>query len=717
VAAAGIELEREFSFALAMRLLAPPSLGSAGQDEFTVIQNLFEAVADLAGARSADDRGAGLAILIDDVQWADRASLQFLAYLAERIADLPIVIVLAATTGERPGDPRALATLRRAAGAKLLPLAPLSAAGVGRAVQRRFPRADEELCASCARASGGNPFLLTELLRAIGEGDETRTAAHLARRPVEEIVPEAVRDWIGARLDAMSPAARAVAEAVAVLDDGAPVARVSRLAEFDSEVVLVAAEELSAVGMLAPGIPLTFAQPMLGTAIRASLAPFERAQAHLRAARVLAEQQAGAELIAEHLLEAPAEEDPAAVAALREAAEAALGRGESQRATRLLDRALAEQPPQAVRVQLEAELNAARVIGLLLADDLDRALEICEQALPASGGEDPVPAREPIDCVRAWALHEQGRLSEARAAAGAALDRATGGGGYAQGARAVLARCLVEQGDLARAEAVIAAIDRHGSRSSLLRALSLDVRAQLRLAQHRPQEALQDAMHAGALLAEQVSDASPGSVAWRSSAALAHLALGEPERARRLVEQELEDSRAAGVTRTIIRDLRILGLALGGERGGVAKLAEAVAIGGSHPPRLEHVRALVDYGAALRRSGRRVDAREPLRKGLDLSHRGGAGLLESRARAELTAAGARPRRASLSGIDSLTTSQRRVAELAASGLTTRQIAATLFVTPKTVEFHLRNIYSKLDAGSREELATELSVTDSLPSAR
>jgi DNA-binding CsgD family transcriptional regulator len=701
---AGVELEREFPFALAMRLFPPSPNAGNGQDEYSVIQNLFQALKDLVGAH--DGRGRALAILIDDVQWADRPSMHFLAYLAERIVHLPIAIVLAATIGERAVDARALATLRRGAGVNLLRLAPLSADGIARTVRRRFPHADENLCASCARVSGGNPFLLTELLRAMAGDDETWPAASADDKRVGEIAPAAVRDSVAARLQAMPPATRAVAEAVAVLDESAALARVSRLAELDSEAVLMAAEELSAIGMLAPGIPLSFAQPMLGTAIRASLPPFERAQAHLRAARILAEHDAGAELIAEHLLEAPGDEDPAAAAALRAVAKAALGRGEPQRATRLLDRALAEHPEEGMRVQLEAELNAARAAGLLIADELERALEIAEQALRSLAREDP--AREPIDCVRAWVMYEQGRITEAQATAGAAVEGGTDTGGYAQGARAVLARCHIERGDLVQAESLIAAIERHGSCDALLRALGLDVRAQLRLAQHRPTEALQDALHAGALLEEQVSDAGPRSVAWRSSAALAHLALGEPQQARRLVEQELEDSRTAGVTRTVIRDLRVLGLALGAEPGGIEYLADAVAIGASHPNRLEYVRALIDYGAALRRSGRRAEARDPLRRGMDLSHRGGAGELESRARAELIAAGARPRRAALTGFESLTTSQQRVAELAASGLTTRQIAGALFVTPKTVEFHLRNVYSKLEVGSREELARELS---------
>lgn len=100
--------------------------------------------------------------------------------------------------------------------------------------------------------------------------------------------------------------------------------------------------------------------------------------------------------------------------------------------------------------------------------------------------------------------------------------------------------------------------------------------------------------------------------------------------------------------------------------------------------------------------------REPLRRGLDLSHNVGASVLATRAQTELIATGARPRRPASSGIDSLTVSQRRVAELAATGLTTRQIAETLFVTSKTVEYHLRHTYRKLNVGSRAELIEALS---------
>ena len=885
--AAGNELEREFQFGLAIQLFEPlwltieadrgeellhgpaelaaglltdrhvdRSAGGQGGD-YSVIHSLFWATKDLA---SCDQRTEGLAILIDDAHRADGPSLRFLAYLAERAAGQPIAIVVSATPGEPCADPRALATLRHLAAGELLTPAPLNGDAVARVVRRSFPDADSQSCASCGRVSGGNPFLLTELLAAMA-GDEQAAEAPGAHR-VAEMVPDGVRAAVAAQLDSMAPTTRTVAEAIAVFGDNATVRRIARLTDLDSKAVVTAADELAAKQVVAPGIPPSFLQPMVGTAIGASLAPFERAHAHLGAARILSEQRAGADLVAAHLLDAPPDDDPAAVAVLREAAVSALQKGEPDRAVRLLERALIEHPEQAVMVELlaalanaEAEagrpdaierlgeawrisehperraelalahghalcgqgrfraaaealsdglaeldgegelavdLNAAYVAaaalvpelrsdalaargqlmadragglrplaraalahtcvldalqgascerlaelaelswgdgalleshesaplslpllaaGLMVADELEWATEICDAALDPRRDDELPPDRELVACAQAWILYEQGRLNEAEAVANSALDGlATRADLHVRSALAVLARCHIEGGRLEQAATVLGEIERHGTGDPVSRALVLEIRAHLRLAEHRPAEALRDAMQAGRTLGEQFPDANPGAIPWRSRAALAHLALGQAEEARELVEQELELARRIGVTRIVVRDLRILGLALGGEGGDIEKLAEAVALGASQPSRFDYVRALIDYGAALRRANRRRDAREPLRLGLDLSHRGGAELLESRARAELIAAGGRPRRPLVWGINSLTASQRRVAELAAAGLTTRQIAGSLFVTPKTVEFHLRQAYQKLEVGSREELARRLAAS-------
>ena len=121
----------------------------------------------------------------------------------------------------------------------------------------------------------------------------------------------------------------------------------------------------------------------------------------------------------------------------------------------------------------------------------------------------------------------------------------------------------------------------------------------------------------------------------------------------------------------------------------------------------ERARELVELGARLRREGRRAEAREPLREALDLAHRSGAAELEERAREELVAAGGRPRRHALTGIKALTPGERRVAEMAARGMTNREISEALVVTPKAIGWHLRNVYRKLEISDRSEIAVAL----------
>ena len=112
-------------------------------------------------------------------------------------------------------------------------------------------------------------------------------------------------------------------------------------------------------------------------------------------------------------------------------------------------------------------------------------------------------------------------------------------------------------------------------------------------------------------------------------------------------------------------------------------------------------------GSALRRAGRPLDARDPLRSALDLAHRCGARPLEERALAELRATGARPRRRLTSGAGALTPSERRIAELAASGHKNREIADAQYLTLATVEYHLRHAYRKLGIASRAGLGAAL----------
>ena len=206
---------------------------------------------------------------------------------------------------------------------------------------------------------------------------------------------------------------------------------------------------------------------------------------------------------------------------------------------------------------------------------------------------------------------------------------------------------------------------------------------------------------------------NPAAIAWRSAAALSHSALGDRDAARSLVQEEIELARRWGATREIGVALRAAGLVEGGGRG-IELLTESVSVLRRSSARLELARALLDLGAAHRRAGIRGTARDLLRESLDLAHALGGRAVAERAREELVAAGGRPRRDATHGRDALTPSELRVAELAATGRTNRQIAQALFVTQRTVENHLTSTYAKLGITARPELAAAL--TGSAPAA-
>ena len=265
-----------------------------------------------------------------------------------------------------------------------------------------------------------------------------------------------------------------------------------------------------------------------------------------------------------------------------------------------------------------------------------------------------------------------------------------------------LVDALLERGALEEAERAIVDNGVAGPLPELFHLNSvLDSRGRLRIAQGRAREALDDLLECGRRL-EQWKVSNPGYLPWRSSAASALTSLGRRDEALELALQEVELARRFDVPRELSMALRAAGLAAGGNPG-LELLHEAVDVLEHSPAKAERARALTDLGAALRRAGRRQDAREPLRHGLDAARRCGATALVERAHAELVATGARPRRVDVTGVDALTASERRVAEMVASGMTNREVAQALFVTEKTIEWHLSQAYRKLDIHSRTQL--------------
>jgi DNA-binding CsgD family transcriptional regulator/predicted negative regulator of RcsB-dependent stress response len=349
---------------------------------------------------------------------------------------------------------------------------------------------------------------------------------------------------------------------------------------------------------------------------------------------------------------------------------------------------------------------ASLTAALLFMDDLERVLEICETI---GADSEERSARIPpatIGSLRAWPRYERGQIDEAAADAQIALDAADPGPRIGRTAYGALACCMLMRGQLEQAEQALALVGDGDLETGIHHPFLMEVRAQVRLAQRRPEEALEDALQAGHALKSDFGVMNPGASAWRSTAALAHLAMGHSDPAEELAADELRLAQASGLTRVVIRDLRVLGLAVRGSAG-VELLEEAVRTAEHAPARLEGMLALADLGVMLRREKKRAAAREPLRRALELSHRGGATAIAERARMELGATGSRPRRMNFSGVESLTPAERRVADLAAERMTTRMIAQALVITPKTVEYHLRHIYQKLGIGSRDELTAAI----------
>jgi DNA-binding CsgD family transcriptional regulator len=241
---------------------------------------------------------------------------------------------------------------------------------------------------------------------------------------------------------------------------------------------------------------------------------------------------------------------------------------------------------------------------------------------------------------------------------------------------------------------------------ALIGAMMIDTRARLRFAAGKRAAAIADLRRAGAINDALQCTNAAALTSWRSALALM-LSSGQRNEALALTSAELADARRIGQARRIGVALRALGMLKRGSDAGRARLEEAVNVLADSPARLEHARALIELGAALRRHGDRATARAPLREGLDLAAHCGAIRLAERARTELAATGARPRREHITGRDALTPSELRIARMAAEGRTSAEIAQALFVTTRTIDAHLSHSYTKLGINSRKQLAAAL----------
>jgi DNA-binding CsgD family transcriptional regulator len=826
--------EREQLFAEAAagaRAAVDPQLAGAltvvPETQFEILHGLFWFLVHVA------DRGPVLAV-VDDLHWVDPGSVAFLGYLARRIEDLPVVLVVTAREAEEGEHRRLLAELAADPGVTVLRPSPLSEAAVSRLVRERLGAdVPEEYCRGCHGVTNGNPLYVHQLLYALDdEGPGT----------LERVGGSAVKETVGHRIASLGAPAVALAQAVAVLG-GAELPVAAELAGLAEDAAAASADALVRRGFFEPTRELGFVHPIVRAAVYDELAPAERQLRHARAASVLIGRGAPDEHVASHILAAPDHTGEQWLAVLLRAADEARRRASLETAAVYLRRALRE--PVGERVELlrmlglceaysqdlkvgEAHLREALELAGGAAEfgrcslSLGRLLNVVGEPVAAVGafaaGLDRMGDAEPrlaltlqADLVGAARLSSslaevwQERLAAFRAhapespiatayqamdsaftdgereAVAALAQRALGGDGelspnrpafygalhallvcerfdaahryltealrvarergtrvtdpvvYSHralvarargdlaGARAdvelglqasersnfarrllhaTLVHCLIEEGALDEAHDVLAGARLDGPiPDTTFAADVLGARGRLRLAQGDPRAALDD------LLVIDERERRWGRRAllvphhWTADAALAYAALGERDAGLALADETVAVARDLGAPGALGVALRTAGAV----RGDVALLEQAVESLRASDARLELARGLFELGSALPRK----DGREHLRDARALAAECAAPALVAQAEARLGEGGGRLPRLQVSGVQSLTAQERRVAELAAAGMTNRQIAQELYLTEKTVETHLSNGYRKLTISSRRQLALVL----------
>ena len=824
---------------------------AAGVEASAVLHGLYWLAANLAEERP-------LLLVIDDLHWSDPASASWIVYLARRIEGLPIALVL----GARPMEPGVsdllLARLRAIDATQRVQPKPLSPDAVeGLARETLGDQVAPAFSEACHAATAGTPFYVVELLRALRQDGVSGVVADVGA--IDALTPQAVIDATLARMGRLSQEARAVAEAVALLEPSAELRWIAALTALDLDVVADAADTLLSIGLLGSVAPCRFAHPILRSAVEREIAPARRGRLHLEAARMLngADMPAGA--VAAHVLQAPPAGETWIVSALRRAAAQASARGAHAGAAEYLQRALAEQPAPHVRLEMLLDLGQAEtqiqsphaaehlrealalaehpddigVAGLWLsqalyhagaldeafatlddvvertdASDSDAMLELEAYLLSIAGAAGKMnetagraaslEARTPVGSSAETAVHSTIAFRDLLAGAPRQLVRERADRALAEVRRSAEASshlanrqapgmCLVWTDELDGATQLftelLEAAARTGRRQSfetfsVLRGYTLQRRGDLadaaadiepvlagaltasplgftefvamiahvqlliddaqpdlaeqrahtaqmppgfergfmaahlrhcegvaQLAQERFDEAAATFAEAGSLC-EANGIRSPALFPWRSDLARALAGTDRHDEAVRLASTDLRLADECDMDRSRGHALRALGLLRGGAAGLDHLRAAAQAFARS-PARMHRGWASYELGAALRRAGRRRDARGPLDEALDIGLGCGAKLLTQRAQEELTALGARPRSIMLTGVESLTPSERRVCRLAARGLRNSDIAQALFISLRTVETHLGHAYRKLDIASRAELSHAL----------
>lgn len=434
--ASGGELEQDLPFAVVRQLFEPVLRGASASVRAEMLSDAAGLAAPLFGVEMGDDAPETIAayvhglywmcsnlcergpllLVVDDAHWTDESSLRFLSHLARRLGDLRLMLVLAT----RPGQPSA--NLQRALSGvnyHLIQLVPLSPEGVADVVRHELGAdAQTDFCAACAEVTGGNPYLLSEAVKA---------ARAAGWQPLDTMAPDVRRltsttlaRTVLARISRHGTSAQAVAQSVAVLGPDAEIRRIAGLSGLDLGEVARIIDELQRDSLLTGDSPIQFVHPLVRSAVYTGCPDVTRADAHKRVVGMLRAEGVGLGQVVPHALAAQSAGDAEMVHVLLAAADDAMSSGSPEVAAQCLRRALAEPAAPALCGAVYAKLGRALGFANRTAG-AEAALRQALEHVP-----DPL-RRADIALELAWLLLVTGRGYDAKSVLADALAVAPAG--------------------------------------------------------------------------------------------------------------------------------------------------------------------------------------------------------------------------------------------------------------------------------------------------
>ncbi|WP_320671167.1 ATP-binding protein [Patulibacter defluvii] len=370
-------LDRDFAFGIARQLLEPALAGAAPERRGRILGGYASHAEPVLGGRPvapADDATLGhavlhglywaianlaeerpLALLVDDLQWADEPSLRLLEFLGRRLDGVPVLLAATVRSGEPDAPQVLLGAIEEGPRARLLQPAALSPQAVGTLVERALGAPPEPpFVTAVHRACGGNPLLLNEVARSAGERGLRGVAADADQ--VERTAGSDLAATVRRRLADLGPDAARVAQLVALLGRQATAPRIAAVAGLDLATTTRALDRLTVAEVLARD-ELAFVHPLVREAVGATMRSGERAVLHGTVARALGDDGVEPEHLAPHLLATAPAADPWVASTLIAAADAAARGGGLASAVAYRRRALAEPPAAEARLELLVALG------------------------------------------------------------------------------------------------------------------------------------------------------------------------------------------------------------------------------------------------------------------------------------------------------------------------------------------------------------------------